>query len=162
MNQADAKWIVSAAVLLLTFAGMTQTTASGQSENARENRIVGAWDVQVTTRNCSTGATIFNGEALHKYELGGTGLFVPASNPALTTPRVSVWKQVGKNLYTVAVKEFRFDPLGNLVGWVVVRNDVEISEDGTSYTGSGRGETFDTNGNSLGIACPVFTGSRFE
>jgi len=44
----------------------------------------------------------------------------------------------------------------------VVRNDVEISEDGTSYTGSGRGETFDTNGNRLGIACPVFTGSRFE
>jgi len=45
MNQADAKWIVSAAVLLLTFVSMTQTTASGQSENARENRIVGVWDV---------------------------------------------------------------------------------------------------------------------
>jgi hypothetical protein len=148
--------------LLIAFVGGVQTTLSAQSENARESRIVGVWDVQVNVHNCTTGAPLGSFRGLHKYELGGTAQIVPSTNPALLSPHVGVWKETEKDAYGLVFKMFRFDPAGLNIGWVVVHNDVVINEDATQYAGTGRADTFDSNGNLVGASCPIFAGVRLE
>jgi hypothetical protein len=146
--------------LLMLVCGM-QTVVSAQSVNAYQNRIVGVWDVQVTTFNCSTGATLASFRGLHKYELGGTAQIVPATNPTALSAHVGVWKHVRGNDYQLAFKMFRFDAAGNNIGWQIVRFDVAINEDATQEAGSGQAEVFDANGNKVATTCPAFTGTRF-
>ena len=162
MDRGFSKSILGTTLILLVLVGGMETAASAQSKSARYNRIVGVWDVQVTVHNCSNGTPLFNFSALHKYDLGGVGQIVPATNPTGLSAHMSVWKPLEKNVYQMAFKMFRFDAAGNNLGWVVVRNDVAITEDGTGYAGSGRAETFDSEGNSVGASCPTFIGTRFQ
>jgi hypothetical protein len=159
MKQAVCKSIVRTALVFLALAGLLP--AAWARDDDRNDKIVGVWDVVVTVRGCSNGTPLATFPALHKYEVGGTGQVVPASNPSALSPHVTVWKQVGRHLYKMSVKAFRFDASGNNVGWIVVRNDVAVNEDGSGYAGSGRAEAFDSSGNSLGASCPAFVGTRF-
>ena len=163
MNWSAAKSIVRASLLLLALVGAMQSVSLAQSDNSRDSRIVGVWDVQVTLRNCTTQAPLPSGfRGLHKYELGGTAQIVPSTNPALLSPHVGVWKETEKDAYGLVFKMFRFDPAGLNIGWVVVHNDVVINEDATQYAGTGRADTFDSNGNLVGASCPIFAGVRLE
>jgi hypothetical protein len=148
-------------LLLLVLVGGVQTIVSAQNVDARHNRIVGLWDVQVTNLNCSNGALLASFRGLHKYELGGTAQVVPATNPALLSAHVGIWRHVHRDNYQLTFKMFRFDAAGNNIGWIVVKNDVAINEDATGYAGSGQAEVFDSNGNIVGTSCPAFTGTRF-
>src|SRR5437879_12457120 len=101
--------MLSKVLALLLLVGGMQTIAPAQSTEARHNRIVGVWDVQVTITNCSTGAPLSNFRALHKYELGGTGQVVPATSPAGLSAHMSIWSFVKENEYQQAFKMLRFD-----------------------------------------------------
>lgn len=128
---------------------------------ARHSRIVGLYDVDVVVANCATGATVASFRALHKYELGGTGQVVPATNPVGLSEHSMIWSHVQGNDYRIAVKTFRFDAAGNSIGWIVIRNDVSISEDAYSYSGYGTAEVYNSAGVLLATSCPSFTGIRF-
>ena len=168
MKRTFLKSISRTVLALLMLVGGMQTIVWAESVNAphnrhaRHNRIVGLWDVQVTVFNCRTGVALANFRGLHKYELGGTGQVVPASNPAALSAHMSIWSHVQENDYQLTFKMFRFDAAGKNVGWVIVKNNVAIDEDATEYTGSGQSESFDSNGNSVGTSCPTFTGTRFQ
>ena len=164
MKRKSVNEIVWGVVLFFVVAILSQVSISAQdaSTNARQNRIVGVWDVQVTTRNCTTGAPLITFRALHKYELGGTGQVLPALNPALFQTQLSVWSYVQANDYQQATKSFRFDAAGNNTGWGIVRNNVSINDDATEYVGSGRTEFFDSNGNILFSNCHTIVGTPFN
>ena len=129
--------------------------------NARHNRIVGIWEVNVVLDNCS-GVTVASFQGMHKYELGGTGQVVPATNPANLSEHSMIWSHVRGNDYRAAVKMFRFDPTGQFIGWIIIRNEISISKDRQNYSGSGVAEVFDANGNYLFASCPSYTGTRFN
>lgn len=153
---------LEAVLLLLVLVGGAQTTVSAQSSvDARQNRIVGLWDVQVTNLNCSTGAPLGSFRGLHKYELGGTAQVVPATNPALLSAHVGTWSYVQGNNYQLTFKMFRFDAAGNNIGWIVVKFNLETNEDATVEAGPGQSQVFDSNGNLVGAGCPTLTGTRF-
>lgn len=157
--------VLRIATILLIGTLVTQATAFAQigpdaNSNARQGRIVGLWDVNVSITNCG-GVTLFTFPAMHKFERGGTGQVVPATNPASNSAHMLVWSHVGGNDYQSAMKLFRFDPNGNYIGWTVVTSEISISEDANEYEGSGVAEVFDTDGNLLGESCPTFTGTRF-
>ena len=146
-------------VALFLLLGM-QTLVSADTK--ARNRIVGVWETQVTILNCSTGDPIANFRGLNKYELGGTGQVVPATNPAALSAHMSIWSYVSGNDYQLAFKMFRFDAAGNYIGWVIVRFNVAINDEATELTASGLAELFDSNGNSVGMSCPTFNGTRFR
>jgi hypothetical protein len=148
-------------LLLLVLVGGVQTTVSAQNVDARHNRIVGLWDIQVTNFNCSTGAPLASFRGLHKYELGGTAQVVPATNPALLSAHMGIWRHVHGDNYQLTFKMFRFDAAGSNIGWNVVKFKVAINEDATAVAGLGQSEVFDSNGNTLAVTCPAFTGTRF-
>jgi len=165
MNRMS-KAIGIATFLLIGTIGV-QTTAFAQigpdtSTFARQSRLVGVWDVVVTITHCASGTPLFTFPALHKYERGGTGQVVPATNPAGLSAHVLVWNYAGGTDFQTAMKMFQFDGNGNYTGWVVVTNEISLSEDGDSYVGSGVAEFFDTSGNPVGGSCPTFTATRFS
>jgi len=145
---------------------VTQATALAQvgpdpRTSARHSRIVGLWDVDVTVASCANGAPVASFKALHKYELGGTGQVVPATNPASLSAHVLIWSHVADNDYLMAMKMFRFDGAGNAIGWIVLTNEVSINEAADEYAGSGIAEIFDAAGNLVGASCPTLAGTRF-
>lgn len=160
------KRVVRVTAALLMVSLVTLPTVHAQigpdpHSNARQSRIVGAWDVEVTITRCDNGAPLFRFPALHKYERGGTGQVVPATDPAALSAHVMVWNHAGGNNYQTAIKMFQFDGDGNYVGWVVVTSEVSIDDGGNEYTGSGVAQFFNTAGNLVGGSCPLFSGIRF-
>jgi hypothetical protein len=151
---------------LIIMHGAVHAQDSDPKTNARHDRIVGVWNIQNSLLTCDTGAQIGGFSALHKYELGGTGQVVPATNPAALSAHMMVWKWVQDNDYQFAVKLFRFNTVtGSATAFTVIRANVTLNDDATEYTGSGRAETFDLNGNPLPVPpviCPSFTGTRFQ
>jgi hypothetical protein len=146
--------------LLNASAAIAQVGAEPRT-SARPDRIVGLWDVQVSVANCLGGPVFATFPALHKYELGGTGQVVPASNPALLSAHMMAWTHLSGDNYVSRFKMFRYDAAGNTIGWTIVTNEVSIDEDATWYTGSGIAESFDNGGNFLTASCPSFVGTRF-
>jgi hypothetical protein len=161
MNKTFLKLVFKTIFVFVLLVSM-QSFVSAESGKARRNRIVGLWDVQVTGFDCNNGNQLFTFPALHKYELGGTGQVVPATNPAGLSAHMTTWSYVSRNDYLLNVKMFSFDPAGNNIGWTIIRSNIAISQDATQYSGSGQAEFFDLNGNSLGMVCPAFTGTRFQ
>lgn len=149
-------------MVLSLLVGVQANSAWAQSVNSLHDRIVGLWDVQVTNHNCDTGAPLASIRALHKYEVGGTAQVVPNTNPAAQSANLGIWTHVQGNDYKLAFKRFGFDQAGNNISWSIFRFNVSINDDATLYAGSGRAETFDTNGKLILTACPTFTGTRFQ
>ena len=151
---------------VLVGAMFVQSTAWAQigpdpNSNAHQSRIVGLWDVEVTITHCASGTPLFRFPAIHKYERGGTGQVVPATNPAGLSAHMLVWSHAGGYDYQMAMKMFRFDGTGNYIGWTVLTSELSLSNDANEYAGSGIAEFFDTDGNPVGGSCPIFSGTRF-
>jgi len=146
--------------LLVLGSGMLPQ-ASAQSMKTYPEKIVGVWDVQVTNLDCSSRTTLASFGGLHKYELGGTAQVVPATNPALLSAHVGIWRHIRGNNYQLTFKMFRFDAAGNNTGWNVVKFNVALNKDATAEAGTGQSEIFDPDGNLLATTCPTFTGTRF-
>ena len=161
MNRMNKLIGVSLAVALATFLAQDFAQAANQVSNARHNRIVGLWDVVATIYGCNGAGPFASFPALHKYELGGTGQVVPATNPAGLSAHMMVWNHLGGNDYLMHMKFFRFDSNGQYIGWVELTNEISISEDATEYLGSGVAQIFDTGGNIVGSSCPELIGTRF-
>ena len=164
MNRLNKAIGIATLLLIGTIGAPVMATAQigpDASTNARQGKIVGLWDVQVTITHCASGTPLFTFPAMHKYERGGTGQVVPATNPAGLSAHMLVWSYAGNNTYQTSMKMFQFDGGGNYIGWVVVTSEVSLGEDGNDYAGSGVAEFFDINGNPVGGSCPTFTGTRF-
>lgn len=129
--------------------------------NARHDRIVGLWDVDVAVGPCG-GPLGSPFQALHQYHLGGTGQVIPSSNPTLLSAHPLVWEHVGGNEYRAAMKFYRYDANGVAIGFNVITNDITISGDGYEYAGSGVAEFFTINGDFQFALCPQFAGTRFS
>ena len=63
--------------------------------------------------------------------LGGRN---PNAAPSLRSPSHGVWSHDSGRLYTTAFQFFRFNANGTLAGRLIVRQEIEVSEDGESYT----------------------------
>ncbi len=129
--------------------------------NARADRIVGLWDVQVAAGPCG-GPLGPPFPAMHQYQLGGTGQVVPIGNPTGISAHMMVWEHVGGNDYRAAIKFYRYDAGGAPIGYNVITNDVTISQDGQEYAGSGIVDFYAMNGDFQFALCPVFAGTRFN
>ena len=161
LNRAAGIAITLLAGFLLTQNVVYADTDNGHKTNARHSRIVGLYDVDVVVADCATGATVASFRALHKYELGGTGQVVPATNPTALSEHSMIWRHVRGNEYRNVVKFFRFDGMGTNIGWVIIRNDILISDDANGYSGFGVAEIYNSAGVLLAASCPSFTGTRF-
>lgn len=129
-----------------------------------QDPIVGVWNVSVDVTNCATGATIASGEAMALFAADGTRHETNATNPALRSAAFGNWRRLGKknNKYQFAFRFFRFDAAGVNIGSQIIRHDLTLSSDGTSYVSEGPAEIFDPFGNLIVIGCSSASATRFE
>jgi len=135
----------------------------GASSDGGGGRLEGTWDVQVTLRNCNTGAEIRSFASLTTFMSGGTTLDSTSHIPqAQKTPGQGVWNHVSGNTYRISFKHFNFDSAGTFIGWNKVTQEVTLESNGTAYSSAGTAEVYDRDGNLMFTGCSTTTATRFE
>lgn len=149
------------ALLLVQSSSQAQATSPGAS--GMVDPLVGAWNVLVDVYVCSNGVPIAsNGQSLTLFNADGTRSETNVANPALRTPGYGNWTRVDKNEYEFAFKYFRFDTSGAHIGSTIIRHQLFLSDDGSSYTSEGPAEFLDPSDVTQFVVCSSATATRFE
>jgi hypothetical protein len=152
---------LGAMALAISFSAMF-APASGSEQNGG-GRLEGTWDVQVTIRNCQTGAEIRTFASLTTFMFGGTILDSTSGIPqAQRTPGQGVWSHVSGDTYRFRFKSFTFDAGNNFTGWTIITHEAELDPNGSQYTSAGTAEMYAPNGTLLFTGCSTTTATRFE
>jgi hypothetical protein len=153
--------MLATTMLTLGLAGGAMTgVAHAQSGVAR---ITGTWDVTLTVRNCTTGATVATIKELATFNRGGTLVSSTAGVPQSgKTPGHGRWSHRGGFDYDYAFKFFRFDAAGALAGWTIIRQAAQVAPHGDEYTAEGGAEVYAPDGTRVGTGCSSVSASRFE
>src|SRR5262252_6346095 len=123
----------------------------------------GTWRVQLTIRDCQTGAELRTLRALFTFAKGGTLTATTAGqSPALFTPNLGVWGHTGGNTYSAESEAFVFSPAGAWMQTHRLTRAIELSSDADEFTDTVALEIFDTNGNVIVRGCGTSAGRRFE
>jgi hypothetical protein len=107
--------ISTAATHMMILCGLLAlgVSAMAQSNDAQSQagRLQGAWRVQVTVRDCQTGAALRTFPAMSTFAKGGTLTVVTAGQfPALATTGLGVWRHTGGDTYSAVSESFVLAP----------------------------------------------------
>lgn len=180
MKNTILKTIGKAMLAVLTLAAFAQISVSAQELSGEENtgaqsqaelatrrqntrKLEGSWNHTGTRLNCTTGAPLGTFSAMFTFARGGTfwesGTQI---SPALRSPSHGIWGYDSKDTYTTSFQFFRFNADGTLAGRQIVRQLLELSPDGNSYTTTATAQVLDVNGTVIANNCSSGTGARFE
>lgn len=139
----------------------TQEELTERRQNSR--KLEGSWNHTGTRLNCATNAPLGTFSAMFTFNRGGTfwesGTQI---SPALRSPSHGVWSYEGNRSYATSFQFFRFNADGTLAGRQIIRQQLELSADGNSYTTTATAQVLDTNGTVIANNCSSGTGTRFE
>ena len=154
---------LGAIALVICLSAMFSTAwGSGQGGG----RLEGAWYVQVTIRNCQTGAPLRPTFAsATSFMSGGTLVDTSSGLPPgtfLRTPGQGVWSHVNGNTYRFSFKAFSFDAAGIYTGFMKITHEAELDSNGDQYTSAGTSEVYAPDGTLMTTGCSTTTATRFE
>jgi hypothetical protein len=152
---------ISVSVLAATVV-LAGALVPASGSNGRARKIEGTWRLEVTLRNCQTGAAIGTTPGLHTFLAGGSMLSNPAVTPSLLSTGHGVWEHVGGRSFTNTIVLFIFNPDGTYAGSTTVTRDVELSENSDELTSTDTAVASDPNGNVIGTRCATAVGHRLE
>ena len=126
-------------------------------------KIEGTWRVQVTLRNCQTGAELRVFPAALTFGNGGTltGTSTVLS-PALRSPDHGVWSHAGGQTYSAVSEAFIFNPAGVWVTTQRITQAIELASDANSFSSNAHTEFFDTLGNVTASGCATAVATRMN
>jgi hypothetical protein len=171
MKKQGMNWVRDAmkARFLKTTAGMVlatifavtaaQVSLSADDEQDR-NGIEGVWDVNVTIRQCDTGAPVVKFPAMNMFIHGGT--LTETSNDLLRGSSVGTWSHVRRHAYTAVFRFFRFNKDGSFAGRDKITRAIRLGEDGNTFTANAHFYIFDVNDNLVASGCGTETAKRLE
>ena len=155
----------------LAMAGLTAGSASAQQSAAEARTVQGVWYVQVTIRDCASGAalappvnslvTFAAGGAVHESVSGGG--FAPGQR----SNGHGTWTHKGGQTYDqrfVSMINFTTAPgpgPGFEAGWMKVHHTIEMV-DGNRAESAGTNSFYRLNGEVYRTGCSTATGRRFE
>lgn len=176
---------------VLTGLSAMLVAASGRTVRADDDegsnqRLVGAWAVQVTLRNCDTNAPMGSFTSIVSFHRGGT-LSESTGSLAFQSGQRSeghgAWKHLRGRTFSqhvIALILFPSDPNlpgqqppappfdpskpispGFSAGWQTISHRVRLTGP-DSFESSGTTEFFDSNGQSYRTGCSTAVGQRFE
>ena len=135
--------------------------AATRRENSR--RLEGSWNHQVRGLNCTTGAVIRTFQVMFTYNRGGTLWEAgTGTDPKLRGPSHGLWSYESNRRYTTRFQFFRFNADGTHAGRQIIRQQIQMSNDGNSYTATAIAQILDVNGNVIQTNCSDGTATRFE
>jgi len=138
-------------------------SAKRQESQSNGGRIEGTWRVQVTLRNCQTGAEIRTFPALLTFANGGT---LTGTSTVLATglrsPDHGIWSHTGGQSYHAVDEAFIFSPAGAWVSTQRLTQDIQLAADGDTFSSDAHTEFFDTVGNLTASGCATANATRME
>jgi len=160
MRNIFLKALGGIALVICLTAMFTSAWGAGQGGGGR---LEGAWDVQVTIRNCQTGAPIRSFASATSFMSGGLLVDTTSGLPqALRTPGQGVWSHVNGNTYRFSFRSYSFDAAGNYTGLTKITHEAELDSNGNQYTSAGTSEVYAPNGTLIASGCSTTTATRFE
>ena len=147
-----------AVMLLLT----PELGAQAGDSESHAGRLEGTWRLQVTVRDCQTGAAQRTFPALFAFAKGGILTFTTAGQPpAVATPGYGVWGHTGGHSYSAVAEVFIFNPAGVWIQTHRLTRAMELDKDADEFTDTVKLEIFDTSGNLIVTGCATSAGRRF-
>ncbi|HEU0006009.1 MAG TPA: hypothetical protein VFS12_08470 [Terriglobia bacterium] len=160
MKRNPLKSICALALAVSVLVMNAAVVVSGQDGGGR---LEGTWNVQVTLRNCQTGAQIRTFPSLTTFVAGGTTFDSTSGIPqAQKTPGHGVWSHVSGNIYRFSFKSFSFDTSGTFTGWTKIAHEATLGSNAAEYTSTGTAEFYNASGTLLLTGCSTTTATRFE
>jgi hypothetical protein len=127
--------------------------AAGQLASKRDDddvSIVGFWHVKFVSDGSTgipDGAVVDAG--FSQWHADGTEILNSSRPPATSNFCLGVWERTGKSTYKLNHFALSSDLNGHMVGPAEIREDVTLSKDGSSYSGTFTIDQYDTAGNLL-------------
>lgn len=139
-------------------------TAEGLLQSSKNTQgFEGTWEVEVTIRNCQTGAPIISFASLTTFFTGGTMIDSTSRLPqAAKTPGHGVWQHLTGQRYRFKFKSFNFDGGGNFTGWTTITHEADLDTDADSYASAGISQVYNPGGVLIAMGCSTTTATRFE
>ena len=142
------------------------TSPQSQSIERSEShggKLEGTWRMQVTIRDCGSGAALRTFPAFLTFAQGGTLTETTTGfPPALRTPGHGAWEHLGGQTYRAVSEAFLFNPAGAWTGRQRLTQIIEISKDGEEMNSNATNEIFDANENLIVNGCATAVGTYFE
>lgn len=130
---------------------------------AHGKQIVGTWRVQVTQRDCNSGAELRTFPALLAFAQGGTLTGATTAFPAaLRGSDQGIWTHEGGRNYRAVSEAFLFSPAG---AWTLrqrITQAIQLDQGGDSFTSDAEVEFFDMLGNLTSAGCATALATRME
>jgi hypothetical protein len=158
------------ALLVGVAYGARQTPASSvlaksldimEQSQANGGKLEGTWRVQVTIRNCQTGAEVRTFPSLVTFAQGGTLIeATTGGSPAVRGSGHGFWQHTSGHDYNAVFEAFLFDAAGTWTGRQKVTQTITIGENKDQWSAVAATEFFDTNGNPTMTGCSTAVGQR--
>ena len=150
-------------ISLIMVLAILMQVAPVSAQVRTEPGLVGSWDLQVTLRNCNTGAVEGNFAAINTYNQGGTmhqAAVLP--NPGvIPSGGHGAWSNSTGGRFSAAFRFFGFNLAGVHTDKVTIRSIITLEPGGDTYTSVDTGEIAIVNG-PVFIACSTSTATRFR
>ena len=125
--------------------------------------IVGFWQVTLTAKgNLPPGPPdgVVLDKGFSQWHSDGTEILNSSRAPATQSFCLGVWKNLGHSRYKLNHFPISWDPNGNLVGLANIREEVTLSPNGNSFTGTFTLVQYDQAGNTLVRIIGVVSATR--
>jgi hypothetical protein len=151
--------VFALAVMLLLTSGLGAQVGNSESQ---AGPIEGMWRLQITVRDCQTGAAQRTFPALFAFAKGGILTETSAGvSPALSTPGSGVWRHTDGHSYSAVVEAFVFNPAGAWIQTHRLTRAIELNNGADEFTDSVKLEIFGTSGNLIVTGCATSVARRF-
>lgn len=143
--------------------GAVSAQEQDASSQSHGGKLEGTWRVQVTQRNCQSGAALRTFPALLTFAEGGTLTgSTTAFPPALRGSDYGVWNHTDGHSYRAVSEAFIFSPAGAWVLTQRITQAIQLDLGGDSFTSDAAVEFFDTLGNTTLTGCATAVATRME
>jgi len=150
----------------LTLAGMISAkTVLGAPELAESNgpNLEGTWRVQVTIRDCNSGAALRTFPALLTFAQGGTLTETTTGfPPALRSSGHGFWRHTSDHSYMAVSEAFLFTPAGVWSGTQRLTQSIEIGDSPDQLNSTAINEIYDPHGQLITSGCATAVATRME
>ena len=148
------------AIVMIAISSAQTSNAQGKADQG----LVGAWDLTILFKDCTTGEVLRQRPGLISFMFGGvmqefgTGQQIPQNR----TDSQGSWSHTSANAYSSVAKAFRFNADGSLAGTAKLYRTIVFDRHSDTFEASVASEIYDTAGSLIARGCADELGTRLQ
>ena len=154
--------ILFTAAAIVTIAISSPSSSIGQAK--ADNGLVGAWEITIYFKDCTTGDVLRQRPGMISFMFGGvmqefgTGQQIPRNR----TDAQGNWSHLSAGTYTSVAKTFRFNADGSYAGTAKLYRTVVLDRESDTFNASVASEIYDAAGTLISQGCADEVGTRLQ